>query len=214
MDDQLSQNLNYFLHHHRLPYVDAIVYAKAGTPRSIALSGEVRTETGRDDAETKSRDFLGIQSLNVSNAVRINPELTSNLQPVDPANGAVQIELQSITFMNTTKEGVALSGVDNQFDANKVQFIEWLTTFDNRVVTPDAKRYYVVAAYLAPDGSMLGSVHDVATVTADQKEVTFQGRVGNSAGGAFPPGQYRVNFFLDGQYFAHREFWVIEPGSR
>jgi hypothetical protein len=39
--------------------------------------------------------------------------------------------------------------------------------------------------------------------------VTFSGRVGNSAGGAFLPGTYTVNFYLNGQYFAQKRFEVL-----
>ncbi len=41
------------------------------------------------------------------------------------------------------------------------------------------------------------------------KTVTFSGRVGNSRGGAFLPGTYTVNFYLNGQYFDAKKFEVI-----
>ena len=81
VDNVMSQNLTDYLHHHRLPFVDAMVYTRAGNPSSIALSGEVRTETGKEDAVTKSRIFLGIENVKVRNRVRINPELASNPKP-------------------------------------------------------------------------------------------------------------------------------------
>jgi len=80
VDTGMSHNLTDYLHHHRLPYVDATVYAKAGSLRSVSLFGEVRTAKGREDAEIRSHDFLGLQSLKVRNSVRINPELASNPQ--------------------------------------------------------------------------------------------------------------------------------------
>jgi hypothetical protein len=39
--------------------------------------------------------------------------------------------------------------------------------------------------------------------------VTFSGRVGNSRGGAFLPGTYTVNFYLNGQYFGAKKFDVV-----
>ena len=41
------------------------------------------------------------------------------------------------------------------------------------------------------------------------KTVTFSGRVGNSRGGAFLPGTYTVNFYLNGQYFGAKKFEVL-----
>jgi hypothetical protein len=78
VDHLMSQNLTDYLHNHKLPFVDAMVYAKNGNPTSISLSGQVRTETGKDDAETKSRIFLGLENVKVHNRVRINPELAAN----------------------------------------------------------------------------------------------------------------------------------------
>jgi hypothetical protein len=45
------------------------------------------------------------------------------------------------------------------------------------------------------------------------RTATFSGRVGNSAGGTFPPGQYTVNFYLNGQYIAQKRFLVLADTS-
>jgi hypothetical protein len=89
VDDDLSHNLTDYLHHHRLPFVDAKVYARAGTPSSIALSGEVKSEVGKQDAETDARDFVGNPSIKVHNRVRIKAELASNPLPVPDAGAPV-----------------------------------------------------------------------------------------------------------------------------
>jgi hypothetical protein len=78
VDHLMSQNLTDYLHNHKLPFVEAMVYEKAGNPTSISLSGQVRTETGKEDAETKSRIFLGSETVKVHNRLRINPELAAN----------------------------------------------------------------------------------------------------------------------------------------
>ena len=58
-DDHLSTGLNDFLHSHHLPFVDAMVFSNAsGTPTLVKLSGQVRTVLGKDDAASKSSDFL------------------------------------------------------------------------------------------------------------------------------------------------------------
>jgi len=124
------------------------------------------------------------------------------------------LQLQSVEFLNTTKDGTPLSHATNVFSVGKVLFVGWRTTFDNRLYGLDTSQYRVDAAYVAPDGSTLGSVDDVQTVQRTQSRAIFSGRVGNSAGGAFLPGQYTVNFYLNGQYFAQRKFRVVaDAGS-
>jgi len=56
---------------------------------------------------------------------------------------------------------------------------------------------------------MLGSVNDFQTVHKNEQRAVFSGRVGNSAGGAFLPGQYTVNFYLNGHYVAQKKFRVV-----
>jgi hypothetical protein len=119
------------------------------------------------------------------------------------------LELQNIEFINSTKDGTLLTGPGNVFNVSKVLFVGWRAIFDNRLYGLDINQYRVDAAYIAPDGSTLGSVDDVQTVNRGQQRVTFTGRVGNSAGGAFLPGQYTVNFYLNGQYFAQRKFRIV-----
>jgi serine/threonine protein kinase len=119
------------------------------------------------------------------------------------------LQLQQIAFINTTKDGTALSAPTNVFGVSKVLFVGWRVTFANRLYGLDNNQYRIDAAYVAPDGSTLGSVDDIESITQSQQRATFSGRVGNSAGGAFLPGQYTVNFYLNGQYFAQRKFRVV-----
>jgi serine/threonine protein kinase len=119
------------------------------------------------------------------------------------------LQLRDIEFVNSTKDGTALSGPTNAFNVSKVLFIGWRAVFENRLFGLDTNQYRVDAAYIGPDGSTLGSVADVQTVKQSTNRAVFSGRVGNSAGGAFLPGQYTVNFYLNGQYFAQRKFRVV-----
>jgi len=116
-------------------------------------------------------------------------------------------------FLNTTKDGTALSAPSTVFSVSKVLFVGWRVTFGNRLYRLDTNRYEVDAAYVAPDGSTLGSVQDVQVVNPADPRASFSGRVGNSAGGAFLPGQYTVNFYLNGQYFAQRKFRVVNDAG-
>jgi hypothetical protein len=92
---------------------------------------------------------------------------------------------------------------------SKVLFVGWQVSFENRLYKLEQNQYRVDAAYIGPDGRTLGSVNDFQPVSANMKSVTFSGRVGNSRGGAFLPGTYTVNFYLNGQYFGAKKFEVL-----
>jgi serine/threonine protein kinase len=123
------------------------------------------------------------------------------------------LQLDQILFVNTTKDGTALSAPATVFSVSKVLFVGWRVIFNNRLYRLNSNRYEVDAAYVAPDGSTLGSVQDVQEVNPADSRAVFTGRVGNSAGGAFLPGQYTVNFYLNGQYFAQRKFRVVNDAG-
>src|SRR5580704_10885516 len=122
---------------------------------------------------------------------------------------AKPLQLRSINFLNTTKTGTALSGATDSFSVSKVLFIGWQVNFENRLYKLEPGQYRVDAAYIGPDGRTLGSVNDFQPVSTNMKSVTFSGRVGNSRGGAFLPGTYTVNFYLNGQYFDAKKFEVV-----
>jgi Protein kinase domain len=122
---------------------------------------------------------------------------------------AKPLQLRSINFLNTTKTGTALSGATNSFAVSKVLFVGWQVNFENRLFKLEPGQYRVDAAYIGPDGRTLGSVNDYQPVSTNMRSVTFSGRVGNSRGGAFLPGTYTVNFYLNGQYFDAKKFEVI-----
>jgi serine/threonine protein kinase len=73
---RLSDSLSDYLHHHRLPYVDALARSdQSGEPRSILLSGRVATEQGKRDAESKARDYLNAPDVSISNRIRVDSTL-------------------------------------------------------------------------------------------------------------------------------------------
>ena len=122
---------------------------------------------------------------------------------------AKPLALRGIDFLNTTKTGTALSKAASSFEVSKVLFVGWEVKFDNRLYKLEPAQYRIDALYIGPDGRALGSVNDYQPVSPSMKTVTFSGRVGNSRGGAFGPGTYTVNFYLNGQYFATKNFEVI-----
>jgi serine/threonine protein kinase len=123
------------------------------------------------------------------------------------------LTLDTIEFLNTTKTGTALSGYSKTFAASKVLFVGWVAKFKNRLYNLEAGQYRVDAAYIGPDGRMLGSVSDYKLVPSNAKTVEFSGRVGNAAGGAFLPGTYTVNFYLDGKFLAQKRFQIVADTS-
>ncbi len=118
------------------------------------------------------------------------------------------LDLIAIRFLNTTREGKRLSGPSRSFSLSKVRFVAWEAVFRNRLHRLLSGFHRVEAQYYGPDGRLLGTVQDLREVPASAKEVTFTARLGNSQGGAFLPGTYRVDFYLDGRPFTARTFQV------
>jgi hypothetical protein len=76
---QLSHSSSEYLHHNRLPYVDALVLSnQTGEPSSVVLSGSVRTERGQRDAESKARDYLDAPDLSIRNRTALDSTLAVN----------------------------------------------------------------------------------------------------------------------------------------
>lgn len=94
LSEHLSSDLSEYLHQHHLPYVDAMVFSNAsGRPTLVKLSGQVRTEHGKEDAETKSSDFLNEPGLRTQNHIEVDAGLASivpasNSASVVPASSA------------------------------------------------------------------------------------------------------------------------------
>jgi len=78
LSEHLSNDLSEYLHQHHLPYVDAMVFSNAsGRPTLVKLSGQVRTEHGKEDAETKCSDFLNEPALRTQNHIEVDAGLAS-----------------------------------------------------------------------------------------------------------------------------------------
>jgi serine/threonine protein kinase len=169
-----------------------------------------------EEAFTVNQDIASRQKEADAAAVEVAAEKAEEQKRLDEARRLAMIDdrrrkplsLRGIDFVNTTKTGTPLSGPTNSFDAGKVLFVGWQVMFDNQLYKLEPGQYRVDAAYIAPDGRTLGSVNDWQTVPMTQRMVTFSGRVGNSHGGAFLPGTYTVNFYLNGQYLGEKKFQV------
>jgi serine/threonine protein kinase len=167
------------------------------------------------------QDLAALKAAEAANAVERSREADERAKAREEAEKVALLEarrrkplqLAGIEFVNSTKSGTPLSRPSATFDAAKVLFVNWKITFDNRLFNLDTGQYRVDAAYIAPDGRTLGSVDDIRIVPPTARSATFSGRVGNSAGGAFLPGQYTVNFYLNGQYVAEKKFRVLAGTS-
>ncbi|MGH7960280.1 MAG: serine/threonine protein kinase, partial [Candidatus Binatia bacterium] len=106
------------------------------------------------------------------------------------------LELVTVRFFNTNKEGTRLSPRADSFSASQLRFVTWTAQFRNRLHSLVPAYHRIEATYYAPNGQPLGTVQDAKEVAANNKEAAFTGRIGNSSGGAFTPGTYRVEFYL------------------
>ena len=118
------------------------------------------------------------------------------------------LELATVRFLNTAKDGKRLSPPTDSFTASQLRFVAWEAVFRNRLRDLAPAYHRVEATYYAPNGQPLGTVQDGKEVAVESGEVTFTGRIGNSSGGAFMPGTYRVDFYVDGWPLSSREFTV------
>lgn len=118
------------------------------------------------------------------------------------------LELKTIRFVNTDKQGKRLSQPTDTFSASEVRFVAWEAVFRNRLHELIPSYHRVEATYYGPNGQPLGTVQDGKEVPADSAEATFTGRIGNTKGGAFVPGTYRVDFYVNGWPLSSKEFVV------
>lgn len=107
------------------------------------------------------------------------------------------LELVTLGFTNTTKDGEPLSEPADLFAASELQFVEWQVLLRNRLQGLVPAYHRVEATYFALNGQPMVTVQDAKEVSAEDEEVLFTGRVGRAAGGAFAPGTYVVDFYLN-----------------
>ena len=78
LSEHMSSELSAYLHQHHLPFVDAMVFTTAsGRATSVKLSGQVRTEHGKEDAAIKSSDFLNEPGVRIQNHIEVDAGLAS-----------------------------------------------------------------------------------------------------------------------------------------
>ncbi len=118
------------------------------------------------------------------------------------------LSVKTVRFVNTAKNGQPLSKPATIFASSALRFVAWEVDFENKLHTLLSSYHRVEATYYAPNGQPIGTVQEGKEVSAKNRTVTFTGRIGNSSGGAFVPGRYRVDFYVDGYPLSSRHFDV------
>ncbi len=118
------------------------------------------------------------------------------------------LSLVSVRFFNTAKNGDPLSKPATSFGASQLRYLAWEADFQNQLHELLPSHHRVTATYFAPNGQILGTVEDGKEVSDKTEKVTFTARIGNASGGAFLPGDYRVDFYVNGYPLSSRKFSV------
>jgi hypothetical protein len=80
VDTTTSTKLTNYLHKNRLPMVGAQI-SNTSAGRRLMLYGYVATDFGKDDAVTKSKQYLHDSTIAVVNNIRVNPQLKHLKRP-------------------------------------------------------------------------------------------------------------------------------------
>src|SRR5207249_10580629 len=83
------------------------------------------------------------------------------------------LELATVRFLNTAKDGKRLSSSADSFTASQLRFVAWEAVFRNRLRDLAPAYHRGEATYYAPNGQPLGTVQDRKAVGAERAEVTF-----------------------------------------
>ena len=120
------------------------------------------------------------------------------------------LSLVSVRFFNTAKDGSRLSQSASSFGASKLRFVAWEADFQNQLHDLLPSYHRVTATYYAPNGQILGTVEEGKEVSDKAEKVTFTARIGNASGSAFSPGDYKVDFYVNGYPLSPEKFTVTD----
>ena len=120
------------------------------------------------------------------------------------------LSLLAVRFFNTAQDGDPLSKPATSFGASQLRYLAWEADFQNQLHDLLPSHHRVTATYYAPNGQILGTVEDGKEVSDTKQKVTFTARIGNASGGAFLPGEYRVDFYVNGYPLSSRKFSVTD----
>lgn len=125
------------------------------------------------------------------------------------------LDLVAVRFFNTDRNGNRLQPQPAEaFEVSQVRFVAWEAVFRNNLFALEPSYHRLEGTYRGPRGQIIGTVEDQKEVGQRTKQVSFTARLGNSTGGAFEPGVYRVDFYLDGRPFLSKEFKINDDRGR
>jgi hypothetical protein len=111
LSEHMSSDLSAYLHQHHLPFVDAMVFTSAsGRPTSVKLSGQVRTEHGKEDAAIKSSDFLNAPGVRIQNHIEVDAGLASTAPA--SSSGSVVPASSSASAVSASAAGAPAAAAD------------------------------------------------------------------------------------------------------
>jgi len=90
-DRDLSRKITQQLDRDGLPQVNAQVFEKADDTKSVVLTGQVRTELSKHEAERKVRDLLKGSTVAIWNQIKVNPEIDSASPPITAHQNELEI---------------------------------------------------------------------------------------------------------------------------
>ena len=99
VDRELSRTLTKRLHRDRLPYVKAQVLIDAPSKaKSVVLTGQVRADFSKHDAEETVRNFFKSSTVAIENQIKVNPEIGSAPPPITAHQN--ELEIPQVGFIS------------------------------------------------------------------------------------------------------------------
>ena len=179
VDRELSRKITRQLHRDRLPYVNAqVLIDHAGKPKSIVLTGQVETESGKHEAEDTARSFFKGATVVIEDRIKINPDLTSTLPRLTGHQN--ELEIPQVGFISkrflgcwsgmtagnpVTWQKLSAAGNRLGYHADRVGLC--LTWRDGRLEVTDASAYDA-----DPAGSMYGFTYK--PISANGTEIKLE----------------------------------------
>ncbi len=97
-DRELSGKINEQLHRDRLPWVNAQVFENVDDTKSVVLTGQVRTELSKQEAERKVRDLLAGSTFAITNQITVNGKIDSASPPLTARQS--ELEIPQVGFIS------------------------------------------------------------------------------------------------------------------
>ncbi len=183
VDRDLSREIEEELGRDQLPFVRAQVFKNVDDTKSVVLTGQVRSEASRQEAERTVRDLLAGSTVVITNQIKINPGLDSSAPPLiasqtTPSHN--ELEIPQVGFMSkellgcwigttapTPAKWETLSPTGSYLGYHSDRLELCLTLRDGKLEVTDAS-----ANNVEPGHKMYGFVYKL--VSASGKEIDLE----------------------------------------